>query len=194
MSSKPQSLSDLDSLFFLSETPSQPLHVLATLVMDRSGMSAKSAYELFQERIIERYRLIEPLRRSPTRSMLGQRLWVDDPEIHIQRHLHHVLVDSRGLEALAEVAGDIASHPLPKDRPLWEAWLVEGFDERQFAVVAKIHHSAVDGVSGIFALSGFFDLEPSPAPTSPPRRLPNHRRRRRHGPRPSTHSFIDRRR
>ena len=165
MSSKPQSLSDLDSLFFLSETPSQPLHVLATLVMDRSGMSAKSAYELFQERIIERYRLIEPLRRSPTRSMLGQRLWVDDPEIHIQRHLHHVLVDSRGLEALAEVAGDIASHPLPKDRPLWEAWLVEGFDERQFAVVAKIHHSAVDGVSGIFALSGFFDLEPSPAPT-----------------------------
>src|SRR6516164_6078384 len=128
-------------------------------------MSEKSAYEVFQERIIERYLLIEPLRRRPARSVFGQRLWIDDPEIHIQRHLHHVVVDGRGFDALAEVAGDIASHPLPKDRPLWEAWLVEGFDESQFAVVAKIHHSAVDGVSGIFALSGFFDLEPSPAPT-----------------------------
>ena len=166
MSSKPQSLSDLDSLFFLSETPSQPLHVLATLVLDRTGMSEKSAYEVFQERIIERYLLIEPLRRRPARSVFGQRLWIDDPEIHIQRHLHHVVVDGRGFDALAEVAGDIASHPLPKDRPLWEAWLVEGFDESQFAVVAKIHHSAVDGVSGIFALSGFFDLEPSPARTA----------------------------
>jgi WS/DGAT/MGAT family acyltransferase len=171
MSARPQSFSDLDSLFFLSETPSQPLHVLATLVLDRSGIPGTNAYELFQERVVERYRLIEPLRRSPTRSLLGQRFWYDDPEIHIQRHLHHIVVDGGGLEALAEAAGEIASHRLPKDRPLWEAWLVEGFDDRQFAVVAKIHHSVADGVSGIFALAGFFDLEPSPAshalPTPP---------------------------
>jgi WS/DGAT/MGAT family acyltransferase len=109
--------------------------------------------------------------------VLGQRVWVDDPEIHIQRHLHHVMVDGRGLEALAEVAGDIASQPLAKDRPLWEAWLVEGFDEEKFAVVAKIHHSVVDGVSGIFALAGFFDLEPSSPPitvtTSPTSQPPD---------------------
>ncbi len=167
MTSQPRSFSDLDAFFYIAETPSQHLHVLATLVVDRSTVPDGNAYEMFQTRIRDRYLLVDPLRRSPTRSYLGQRLWVDETDIHLQRHLHHVLVaEGTGLDGLADVAGRIASYPLPRDRPLWEAWLVEGFDENLFAVIAKVHHSAVDGISGIFALAAFFDLEPLPPPPS----------------------------
>ena len=166
MSSEPQSFSDLDALFLAAETPSQHLHVLATLVLDRSATPGADVFDLFQSRIRERYRMIQPLTRSPMRSFVGPPMWVEDPDDHLQRHLHHVLLkEGSGLDALAAMAGEIASHPLPRDRPLWEAWLVEGFDDDQWAVIAKIHHSAVDGVSGIFALAGFFDLEPSPPPS-----------------------------
>jgi diacylglycerol O-acyltransferase / wax synthase len=162
MTEDPQCLSEVDALFFSAETPAQHLHVLATLVLDRSS-GPGGDYELFQSRVAERFHLIEPLRRRPVPGLLGRTVWMDDPDIHLQRHLHHVvLAEGGGLEALAETASDVASYPLPRDRPLWEAWFVEGFEKGQMAVIAKVHHSAVDGVSGIFALSAFFDLEPFP--------------------------------
>ena len=92
-------------------------------------------------------------------------MWVDDDDLHLDRHLHHlVLPGDGGLAALSDVVAEIASFPLPKDRPLWEAWFVEGISKEEVAIIAKIHHCAVDGVSGIYTLAEFFDLEPYPAP------------------------------
>jgi len=163
-------VSDLDALFLASETPTQHLHVLATLVLDRSAIPGGGDYELVQSRIAERFHMIEPLRQRLKRIPFGRPIWVDDPDLHLQRHLHHVVLpEGGGLEALARTAADIASFPLPKDRPLWEAWFVEGIEKDHIAVIAKIHHCAVDGVSGIFALAAFFDVKPFPdASTQPP--------------------------
>jgi diacylglycerol O-acyltransferase / wax synthase len=163
MTPGPVILSELDTFFYAAETPSQHLHVLATLLLDRSAIPGRGGYELFQSRVEERFKLIEPLRRRLVAGLVGRPFWIDDPAVHLRRHLHHVVLpEGGGLDALAEVASEIASYPLPKDRPLWEAWFVEGFEKDHMAVVAKIHHSAVDGVSGIFALAAFFDLEPFP--------------------------------
>ena len=156
-------VSDLDALFLAGETPAQHLHVLATLLLDRSAIRGSDMYELLQSRVAERFHLIEPLRRRVQPVHVGRPLWIDDAAMHLQGHLHHVaLAEGSGLEGLARKAGDIASCPLSRDRPLWEAWLVDGVEKDQVAVIVKIHHAAVDGVSGIFALSAFFDLEPFP--------------------------------
>ena len=137
------------------------------LVLDRSEVASDFDYEVFRSHIAGRFEMIEPLRRRLLRTPLAHPAWIDDADIHLDRHLHHiVLPDGGGLNALAGVAADIASFPLPSDRPPWEAWFVEGVSKDDVAVIAKIHHSAADGVSGIFALAAFFDLEPSPA-TSP---------------------------
>ena len=159
-------LSDLDAAFLAGETPTQHLHVLATMLLDAPDLSPEGQYRLFQQRLAERFHLIAPLRRRLRELPIGNPVWVDDPELQLDRHLHHVILpEGGGLEALARKSSEIASHPLPRDRPLWEAWFVEGVSDEQFAVIAKIHHSAVDGVSGIFSLSAFFDLEPTPEPT-----------------------------
>ena len=159
-------LSDLDAAFLAGETSTQHLHVLATLLLDAPDLSADARYRLFQQRLSERFHLVAPMRRRLWELPIGNPVWVDDPELQLDRHLHHVILpNGGGLEALARKSSEIASYALPRDRPLWEAWFVEGVSDEQFAVVAKIHHSAVDGVSGIFSLSAFFDLEPTPEPT-----------------------------
>jgi diacylglycerol O-acyltransferase / wax synthase len=170
MASPPRSLSDLDALLFAADTPAQPLHVMAAVVLEGSSVAGPWDYDRFQARIAERVHRIDPLRSRPVWGATGRPLLIDDPSIDLQHHLHHItLPEGGGIEALAEAASDIAAEPLPKNRPLWAAWFVEGFEKDRAAVIAKIHHSAVDGVFGIFALAGFFDLDPSPTlPESPP--------------------------
>jgi diacylglycerol O-acyltransferase / wax synthase len=157
--------SDLDAMCLAADTPTQPMHVLATLVLDRSRLSPDvPAYALFQARLEERFANIEPLRRRLGGRAAGRPTWRDDEHIHLGRHLHHlVLPDGGGLEALAATVADVASQPLTKDRPLWETWFVEGFDKDRVAAIVKVHHCALDGVSGIYALREFCDSEPFPA-------------------------------
>src|SRR5690606_36503311 len=65
-----------------------------------------------------------------------------------------------GRRELAELAGQIASTPLDRTRPLWEMWVVEGLKHDRVGVVTKVHHAAVDGASGADFLVHLFDLEP----------------------------------
>jgi diacylglycerol O-acyltransferase / wax synthase len=153
-------VSDLDATFLACETPTQHLHVLATMLVRRKGESRRSDYEMFQSCITERFHLIPRLRQKVKRVPFGRPVWVDDPDMHVESHLHHVVLpDNSGIEGLAATAAEIASRPLTRDRPLWEAWFVEGIDKDHTAVIAKIHHGAVDGVAGLFALAAFFDLD-----------------------------------
>ena len=54
------------------------------------------------------------------------------------------------------------SRQLHRDRPLWEMWIVEGVEDGKIALVTKMHHSTIDGVSGAELLGVLFDLEPDP--------------------------------
>lgn len=167
--------SDLDSVILRSETPTQHMHVLATLVLDASEAAA-FGYRVLQERVRERFHLVEPMRQRLRWVPFGPPVWVDDDDIVLEQHLHHVVLDGGGLEELAGVTARIASRPLRRDRPMWEVTYVEGLDDGRIGIIAKIHHCAVDGVSGIGALAAFFDLEPHPPqqgtdawqPTRPP--------------------------
>ena len=60
---------------------------------------------------------------------------------------------------------DVVSRPLLRDRPLWEMVVVEGLEGGRTALVAKVHHAILDGVSGASLLASFFDLGPRVPPT-----------------------------
>jgi len=68
------------------------------------------------------------------------------------------------------------SQRLDLDRPLWEMWLVEGLPEGRWAVISKVHHAMIDGVSGHDILETLLDREadaaPWPARTWTPRPAP----------------------
>ncbi|HEY7821508.1 MAG TPA: wax ester/triacylglycerol synthase family O-acyltransferase, partial [Acidimicrobiia bacterium] len=52
-------------------------------------------------------------------------------------------------EQLKNLAGRIVSTKLDRNKPLWELWVVEGLSNDRFAIIAKIHHCMIDGLSGV---------------------------------------------
>ena len=70
-----------------------------------------------------------------------------------------------GMRELGDFAADVISRQLHRDRPLWEMWIVEGVEDGKIALVTKMHHSTIDGVSGAELLGVLFDLEPDPPAT-----------------------------
>ncbi len=62
------------------------------------------------------------------------------------------------IRELLEHVADFHAVRLNRDRPLWEAHLVEGLEDGRFALCTKMHHSQFDGVN--ILLGGF---SPDPA-------------------------------
>jgi len=158
-------LTGLDATFLYMETPTLHMHVSMTVVLDPSTVPGGYSFRRLRHRIDERVPLAPVFQRRlvevPFR--LGHPIWVDDPDFDIDNHLRRAAIPSPGgMRELAEFAADVNSRQLHRDRPLWEMWVVEGLDGGKIGLVAKMHHSTVDGVSGAELLGVLFDLEPSP--------------------------------
>jgi diacylglycerol O-acyltransferase len=164
----PERLTGLDASFLYMETPTLHMHVAMAAVFDPStvpgGYSFRRIRQLIKDRIplapVFQRRLVEvPMR-------LGHPVWVDDPEFDIDNHLRRAALPSPGgMRELGDFAADVISRQLHRDRPLWEMWIVEGLEDGKIALVVKMHHSTIDGVSGAELLGVLFDLEPEPPET-----------------------------
>ena len=75
---------------------------------------------------------------------------VEDPDFDIDFHVRHVaLPQPATMRELDSLIGDIAAHPLDRNRPLWELWVVEGMQDNRFALVLKVHHAIADGTASV---------------------------------------------
>ena len=160
-------LSGLDASFLYLETPTLHMHVEMVTVFDPATVPGGYSFAKMQAQIASRTHQAPVFRRLlvevPFR--LGHPVWVDDPHFDIDYHVRRTAVPAPGgLLELADLAGDIASRQLDRSKPLWEIWVVEGVDDGRIAVIAKMHHSTVDGMSGAALLSVLFDLEVDPGP------------------------------
>ncbi|MEZ5920553.1 MAG: wax ester/triacylglycerol synthase family O-acyltransferase [Parvularculaceae bacterium] len=104
--------------------------------------------------------------------------WVDDPHFDIEYHVRHArLPNPADWRQFCIHFARFHSRPLDMGRPLWEVYVVEGLDNVEgvpkgaFAMMAKVHHAAVDGVAGLQMLGALMDLTPKgpPAFRYPPR-------------------------
>jgi WS/DGAT/MGAT family acyltransferase len=83
-------------------------------------------------------------------------VWVDDEHFNLLYHVRHTALPLPGDERrLKRLVGRIMSQKLDRAKPMWELWFVEGLDGGQFAVVSKVHHCLIDGISGVDLLSAF---------------------------------------
>ena len=72
-----------------------------------------------------------------------------------------------GDQELRNLVGRVMSQQLDRHKPLWEMWIVEGLEHGHWALVSKVHHCMVDGVSGTDLLTVVLDSEPEPARPMP---------------------------
>jgi diacylglycerol O-acyltransferase / wax synthase len=171
-------LTGLDSSFLHLENATSHMHVGSVMIFEGPPPPYDELIEAFERRLplVPRYR--QRLAFVPFGQ--GRPKWVDDPHLNLRYHVRSTALPSPGSEdQLKDLAGRVFSQQLDRDKPLWEAWLVEGLEDDRFAMVSKTHHSLVDGISGVDIISVLFDTSPEPAaPTGPgdrwlPRPLPS---------------------
>ena len=87
------------------------------------------------------------------------------PHFNLDYHLRRTALPAPGGEReLRNLVGRVMSQQLDRAKPLWEMWIVEGLDEGRWALLSKVHHCMVDGVSGTDLLTVILDREPAAAP------------------------------
>lgn len=169
-----QRLSGLDASFLYLESPAQPLHVCGLIELDGSTVPGGYTYDKLKAELAARTSVMPGFRRKlqDSRFNLDHPVWVEDPDFDIDRHCHRIAVPAPGgREALADLCGDIASQLLDRSRPLWEMWVIEGLENGHIAVMSKMHHAGVDGVTGANMMSELCGLEPD-TPRSDPATAP----------------------
>lgn len=166
-------LGGLDAAFLALETPTSHLHLLAVLVFEPPPPGHPPLAVAVRRIVEERLHLVPFLRRRavPVPFGLGHPVWVEDAGFDLDYHLRRASLPAPGGPAeLASFVGDLAGRPLDRRRPLWELHVVEGLEAGAEAVVAKVHHAAVDGESGAELLATLLDDRPLGRVVPPPPR------------------------
>jgi diacylglycerol O-acyltransferase len=165
------SVTSLDAGMLYAETPEMPMHTMGVVILEPSP--EESLFDVLRQRLEERMHLLAPLRRRLVQGPLelGDPHWIEDPAFDLDHHLRRAAIRSPGsLRELSEFVGDYAGQLLERSKPLWELVFAEGLEGGRVALVAKVHHAAMDGGQIVaILLSSLFD--PSPEGRSiPPER------------------------
>jgi diacylglycerol O-acyltransferase len=144
----------LGSGFLYLESPESPMHVAGlnlfrfpTRVHQRKFMSGVDAtYRSSEE-------LRKPFGHRVAHGMLGRfgpLYWEEDPDIDLEYHVRHSALPKPGrYRELFALVSRLHATLLDRSRPLWEVHLIEGLQNREFAVYTKLHHATIDGVAGV---------------------------------------------
>ncbi len=171
-------LTFLDNSFLIMERPNSPMHIAGTAMFEggplidaEGGVDIDAIRDFVSSRLhlIPRYR-----QRLAYLPLQGRPIWVDDAHFNIHYHVRHTALPRPGDERqLKRLAARIMSQHLDRSKPLWEIWIIEGLEGgARFAMISKIHHCMVDGVSSVDLLNVLLAPTPTDEITPGPEWLP----------------------
>lgn len=170
-------LSGLDASFLYFESGNAPTHIGSLAIYDQSSApGGRVTFKGILGNIERRLHLARCFRQKLVRAPLDldHPYWIEDPDFDLEFHVRHIALPHPGdWRQLCIQVARIHSRRLDLSRPLWEMYVIEGLDEIEalppgsFALFTKIHHAAIDGVSGAEILAAIHDLEPEAEPEPP---------------------------
>jgi len=181
-------LQGMDSSFVALETRNSPMHIGSILIYNPATAPGgfvrfKDILNFFESRMQLSRTIRQRLVRVPFD--LDHPYWIEDPDFDLEYHVRHIALPKPGdWRQLCIQAARIFARPLDLERPPWEFTVVEGLDnvpgvaKGSFAMVTKVHHAAIDGMSGIDLMEAMHTLNPDdPPPSTPdkwkPEKVPN---------------------
>jgi WS/DGAT/MGAT family acyltransferase len=165
-----QQTSGLDATFLFTETQNAPMHIGSVGIFDPSTAP---------EGIVRFKRIIQTVEeRAHLAPYLRQRIvevpfnadfpyWVRDESFDPEFHIRHIALPKPGdWRQLCIQVARLHARALDRSRPLWELYIIEGLDnvegipEGCFAMVTKLHHAAIDGVTSQQVATALCDATP----------------------------------
>ena len=175
MTARMQQLSPLDAQFLHIESATIVGHVGSLILLDPSeAPDGELTLERLRDVIEPRLHLVASLRQRLVTVPfgLGRPYWVDDPDFDIEFHTREIGLPGPGDERqLGEQVARIHARPLDRTRPLWEMYLIHNVSGGRQALYTKIHHAAIDGVSGAEILATIMDVTVEPRDEEPPEEI-----------------------
>ncbi len=152
-------MSPLDALFLQAEDGISHMHIGSCVVFDGPAPTMTELAALVASKLHLVRRLRQTVRFTP--GSLGRPVWIDDAHFDVSYHLRHSAVPPPGhRDDVNALMGRLMSIELDRERPLWEMWLIEGLAEGRWALISKVHHCMVDGVSGTDLTAVLMDPSP----------------------------------
>src|ERR1700744_6001954 len=160
-----QQLTGLDAAFLTRASPGAcgPVGRVSLLDPPRGGeaLPVERLTELIESRLplapLFRRRLVE------VPFGLDQPYWIEDPDFDIEFHVRELALPAPGDDRqLAIQAARLHARPLDRRRPLWEIYLIHGLQGGRQGLYTKVHHAAIDGVSGNDLLAALMGTAPAP--------------------------------
>jgi WS/DGAT/MGAT family acyltransferase len=175
-----QQLSGLDASFLYFESDKQPTHIGSFAIYDQStAPGGKVTFKGILANVERRLHLARCFRQKLVRVPFDfdHPYWIEDPGFDLEFHVRHIALPQPGdWRQLCIQVARIHSRPLDLSRPLWEMYVIEGLDNVEgvppggFAVLTRIHHAAIDGVSGAELAGAVHDTSPDAEPPQPEKR------------------------
>jgi WS/DGAT/MGAT family acyltransferase len=168
-------MSGYDAQFVYDERPTEPQHTLKVSIYSAEA-SARYSFDGAKRELRGRLRDLPPLRWRAVRVPLDLHhpVWVEDPELDVERHVFRLVLRAPGgRRELCDAISRVTSRPLDPNRPLWEMWMLEGYQGGRIVSVLKMSHALADGGASRELLERLYSQRPVAAPTTGSAPLPS---------------------
>src|SRR5947199_6831648 len=152
-------MSPSDASFLHIEGPNNPMHIGGLSIFEGPAPPFERLEEMVLTKLDQVPRYRQKVRFVPL--SLGRPVWVEDPHFNLAYHLRHSALPGPGdMSVMRRTAARIFAQHLDRRKPLWEIWMIEGLSESRWALLSKVHHCMVDGVSATDLMTVMFDDSP----------------------------------
>jgi WS/DGAT/MGAT family acyltransferase len=154
-------LSAVDTQFLNFETSTNVANIAGLAILS-GGLTRGDLVSLLARRL----HLAAPFRRRLAFVPFGldHPYWTEDTRIDLDYHVREIALPAPGDdEQLGEQVARLHARRLDRRRPLWEMYLIHGLAGDRTALYMKVHHAAVDGVTGADVLASLLDTSAEPA-------------------------------
>ena len=157
-------LTMVDTAFLLGETRETPMHVGG---VNLYTLPEGADEQTFLHDLAAELRSDEDLQppfgdkiKTGRLGLAGPVYWEHDTSLDLDYHIRHSALPKPGrYRELFALTSRLHGTLLDRNRPLWEMHLIEGLQDRQFALYSKYHHAAVDGARSMHLTHSMYSAD-----------------------------------